>query len=600
MNPETSFAPTRHSAWNLWRNPIFRRYCQSRLRPRGLAIWLLITVLISGFICARCYVGTLGRHQQIDEQVEAMANGGKVVTGSRRPKAVELRPVFNPEAEKREATESEARGFFAPLFILQGLILFMIGTAMVSGGMIAERDEGVIDYQRLVPMGPTAKVIGYLFGLPVREYVMFLTTLPFAAWLIWRGNIAPGIWLKVYTVVLSSTLLYHFTGLLIGTVARNRRWAFLISIATVFLLYTIIPQLSRIGLVYFKYLTIMPVVEEILPQVTSRDVGAALETIRRLAPTAKFFNLDFSELVFTLFTQSGLILTFAIMLRRRWRRSESHLLGKLWATGFFIWIQVQLLGNALPLIDSGKVFPSYATRFFDRNWSPEPMVATALSGAYGAVTLGLLIMLTAIITPSPESQVRGWRRARKQGDAALPLLSDAATAFWWVIVMTIAGGIGWYLFSRGLVESRWFENVLPLKVLGYFIAVLGVVGISYQVLLETKGVRAIGLAAIFVGVVPLMVGALFLPLSKFVSAAWSFGLSPVGMPFYAAGSLLPTAELPFVIARAVPMAFHFWLAVGGLVMLRLVASLRTTRKAMATDVMMTAPAEVASPLPSPD
>ncbi len=589
MNPETSFAPTRHSAWNLWRNPIFRRYCQSRLRPRGLAIWLLITVLISGFICGYSYVETMERHQRIDEQVES---AGKVTV-----KGAKVRPILNPAAEKQEATEIVARIALPFLLTAQGLILFMIGTAMVSGGMIAERDEGVIDYQRLVPMGPTAKVIGYLFGLPVREYVMFFASLPFAAWLIWRGNIAPGIWLKVYTVVLSSTLLYHFTGLLIGTVARNRRWAFLISIATVFALYTIIPQLSRVGLIYFKYLTITPVLDEVLPQLTSRDIGAALETLRRLAPTAKFFNLNFSELVFTLFTQSGLIFTFAIMLRRRWRRSESHLLGKLWATGFFIWIQVQLLGNALPLIDSGKVFPAFGRRFLDRDWTPEPIVATALSGVYGAATLGLLIMLTGIITPSPESQIRGWRRARKQGDAGLPLLSDAATAFWWVIVMAIAGGVGWFLFTRGLVESRWFENVLPLKVLGYFIAVLGVVGISYQVLLETKGMRAIGLAAIFVGVLPLMAGALFLPLTKYVPAAWCFGLSPVGMPFYAAGSLLPTAELPFVIARAVPLAFHFWLAVGGLVMLRLVAGLRTTRKAMATDVMA-APDPVAPPVES--
>ena len=74
----------------------------------------------------------------------------------------------------------------------------------------------------------------------------------------------------------------------------------------------------------------------------------------------KFFNLDFSEAVFTVFSQGGLILTFVVMLCRKWRRTESHLLGKLWATGFFIWIQILLLGNALPLIEPGNLFPSRA------------------------------------------------------------------------------------------------------------------------------------------------------------------------------------------------------------------------------------------------
>lgn len=143
--------------------------------------------------------------------------------------------------------------------------MFIIGTGQVAGGMTAERDEGVIDYQRLIPMSPLAKVLGYLFGLPVREYVMFLATLPFTAWLIWRGKVAMGVWLPLYAAVFSTTLLYHFTGLLTGTVARNRRWAFLASIGLVFCLYTVIPQMAKFGLVFFKYLTITPVFLESLP-----------------------------------------------------------------------------------------------------------------------------------------------------------------------------------------------------------------------------------------------------------------------------------------------------------------------------------------------
>jgi hypothetical protein len=557
MSHEIALAPpTRHSAWKAWENPIFRRYCQSRLRLRGLGVSLLIIVLIAGFIVA--LVHSIG--------------------GSRHANPVDA-----------------ARTGIIPLLVLQGIILFVLGTAQVAGGMTAERDEGVIDYQRLIPMSPLSKVLGYLFGLPVREYVMFFATLPFTAWSLWRGEVAWSVWLPLYAVVFSSTLLYHFTGLLTGTVVRNRRWAFLISIGLVFCLYTVIPQMANFGLVFFKYLTITPVFEECLPGILPVSAGAAISTFQRLAPTVKFFNLDFSEVVFTGFSQGGLIVIFVIMLCRKWRRTESHLLGKLWAVGFFIWIQILLLGNALPLIHPGHLFPS---RAFSRmtqlvpNWAPKPTEAVAMSGIYGLATLLLIFVLAVIITPSADHQVQGWRRARKQGASSLPRLGDAATAFWFVLVMAIAGAAGWFLFTRALVESRWFPgHEVPLRIFGFFTAVMLTGGLGFQALLEAKGGRAVGLAAILVGVVPLMAGTVLgfsermMPL-----ASWLIGISPVSMPFYASGTLLSLAELPEQAVRAVPRAFYFWLFVSVLVTGWLVVRLWAIRQAMARSVLA-APAE---------
>src|SRR4030095_1157161 len=148
------------------------------------------------------------------------------------------------------------------------------------------------------------------------------------------------------------------TGLVTGTVVLNLRWAFLVSIGLVFCLYTVIPQMAKFGLVFFKYLTITPVFWESLPQLLPRSTGEVVDMVQQLAPTVKFFNLGFPEAVFTWFSQGGLILTFVIMLCRKWRWSESHLLGKLWAAGFFVWVQILLLGNALPLIAPGNLFPS--------------------------------------------------------------------------------------------------------------------------------------------------------------------------------------------------------------------------------------------------
>ena len=553
MNAAVTIAqPIRHSAWKVWNNPIFRRYCQSRLRLGGLGVALLVTVIIAGFIPA--LVHSIGVRSQF-----SLADG--------------------------------ARMGIIPLLVWQGLILFVLGTAQVAGGMTAERDEGVIDYQRLIPMSPLSKVVGYLFGLPIREYAMFFATLPFTAWSLWRGQVDWHVWLPLYAVVISSTLLYHFTGLVTGTVVRNRRWAFLVSIGLVFCLYTVIPQTAKFGLVFFKYLTITPVFEESLPGILPSDAAKVAKLGERLFPTVKFFGLDFSEAVFTAFSQGGLILTFIIMLCRKWRRAESHLLGKIWATGFFIWVQVLLLGNALPLIDPGNLFPSRA--FFNMirigpDWKPEPMEAVALSGIYGLVTLALIFVLAGIITPSAENQLRGWRRARKQGTTALPRLADASTAFWWVAIMAVVGAAGWFVFSRALVESHWFPgHSLPLRNLGFFTAVMLTGGVGFQALLERKGGRTVGLVTILVGVVPIMIGVVFGALSERMAplASWLIAISPISLPAYAAGTLLPISEIPHQVARAIPRAFYFWLMVGGLVMLWLIARLWAARRAMARSVL---------------
>lgn len=543
----------RHSDWKIWANPIFRRYCRSRLRPQGLGVALLISVLIAGFLF---FMLRAGMRFRMDMSVSD----------------VERSPTI-------------------ALFIFQGLILFVLGTAQVTGGMTAESDEGVIDYQRLIPMNPLAKVFGYLFGLPVREYAMVLVTLPFTAWALWFGEVSSSVWLPLYTVLFTSALTYHLAGLVTGTVIKNRRWAFLASIGLVFCLYTVIPQMARFGLVFFKYLTITPVLMENLPNLLPRTAGAIVATSQNLAPEVKFFNLDFSETVFTIFSQGGLILTFIVMLCRRWRRTESLLLGKLWAAGLFVWVQILLLGNALPLIDVGSIFPSrelYRRAMITAGWAPEAPEAVAMSGVYGLVTLLFLFILTKIITPSSDIQIRGWRRARKQGATSLPILSDAATAFGFVLLMALAGAAGWFLFTRAVVESRWFPgHEVPLQVLVFFSVVMLTAGLAFHALLEARGGRVVGLVIIFVGVVPLMIGAILSVSSNrlFPAASWLIGVSPASAPVYASSVLLSLSELPTAIARSAPRAFYFWQLVWSLIAIRLIYQLYRARKAIAGSAM---------------
>jgi hypothetical protein len=320
-----------------------------------------------------------------------------------------------------------------------------------------------------------------------------------------------------------------------------------------------------------------------------------VKIVTELIPTVKFFNLSFPEAVFTVFSQGGLILTFALMLCRKWRRSESHLLGKLWAVGFFIWIQFLLLGNALPLIDPGDLFPSRELTRMTRiipNWKPQAWEAVTMVGLYGLFTMVLVFVLGGIITASRENQLRGWRRARKLGHARLFPLEDSATSFWFVLVMAVAGAVGWYVFASALVESRWFNHPpLAFSTLLVFTGVMLSAGLGFQALLESKGGRAVGMAAIFVGAVPIMIGTVLGAISDRLVplASWVSAISPVSMPFYGASTMLDFGELPDQAIRAVPRAFSFWLLVEVIAMLWLVVQLRAARKRMAASTLLPQP-----------
>ena len=530
-----------------WPNPIFRRYVRARLRPQALMVALLITVILAGFLYFSFRTGFRYRGQM-------------------------------------EVADAE-RATLIPLLVLQALILFFLGTGNVAGGITAEADEGTLDYQRLSPLTPLTKVLGYLLGLPIREWCMFAATLPFTAWALWKGEVAASAWVPIYLGLLSSALLYHLTGLVMGTVVKNRRWAFLFSIIVILLLYTVIPQAAKFGLVYFKYLTIWPVVDENIANLMPGEMGGMMRFAKSMEPDVRFFGLHFSEATFTLFSQSVLILTFVVMLWRRWRQSDSHLLGKAWAFGLFVWMQLMLLGNALPLIEPGLLFPSrqFNRRFLrDANWEPGVIEAVSMIALYGMVTLLLLVVLTFIITPTVERQTRGLRRGRKLGWKRIPRLSDPASSTMMVALMAVAGAVGWTIFAQQLMGSHWFAGH---HLAGYagatFALILLGAGLASQAILEGWGGQKFFLAVIFAAVLPVMAGGIIGSVGdrSLTPATWLAGVSPVSAPAYAAASLVSTDYvLPKEVARAIPRAFWFWQGVTGLTTAWLLWRLRQIRQ----------------------
>ncbi len=506
-------------------NPIIRRYCRARLRPQALGVAITVTLLFTGFIFF--IVRTASMHR-----------------GGMLPIDAERTPIL-------------------PLMGIQALILFFLGTGQVAGGITGEADEGVLDYQRLTPMRSWAKVFGYWLGLPVREWLMFAVTLPFSAWCFWRGEVPWTAWAFVYAIFITSALLYHLTGLTAGMVIKNRRWAFLMSMGIILLLYTIMPQISKFGLLFFDYITIWPVLKEHWHHFIPREAGGVVKMIHDFNPRVKFYGIEFREIIFTLFCQGGVMLTLATMVWRRWDRAESHLLGKVWAVGLYAWIQLLLLGNGLPMIESGGLFPSRAfTGRFSQLKLSEPSLAEGIGviGLYGFVTMLILLVLAFIITPSIENQWRGLRRSRKLALSHVPYISDAAGSRFFLMAMIFVGTASWHRFASEMTSSRWFPgHALPIGSWVVFGMVLANAVLFFHALYEGWGGRRLFFGALLLGILPAMIGFVLgtasdslLPL-----ATWLNALSPASGPVFASCVLISATDLPIQVARAVPRAFWF-------------------------------------------
>src|SRR5690606_17510635 len=218
-----------------WRNPVFVRFWRSRLRLRRSVFWYLLTLIVTSFVVTLTYI---------------------VRTNAGTP------PV------------DAARSLWIPLLIIQGLILMVKGTGSVSAGLIQDKIDQTLDYQRLTPVSPVRNLVGYLFGLPVLEYVMFALTLPHLAFIAVVGQIPPATLLSVYCSFFVCVILYHMTGIAAGMVIRRWIFGYMLSILLVLFVNVILPTfVSQLGLRFFQYLSVWPVIgQKVLPLVTDSDV----------------------------------------------------------------------------------------------------------------------------------------------------------------------------------------------------------------------------------------------------------------------------------------------------------------------------------------
>ncbi len=521
------------SAWNLFGNPIFRRFCRSRLRMSALVPVLVVVIACSTFLYLVPYLYSLTKG--------------------------DMTPV------------AAARLALWPIFILQAFILMLLGTGAVGSGLSQENDDGMTEYQRLTPMSPAAKIVGYLFGLPVREWVMFLCTMPFLLYAGWAGEIPGWVLLRFYTVFFSSVLLYHLAGLVAGSVFKKKAAGRMAQLLVV-LLYFVVPRLSLFGFGAFYYFTTIPeFMKDLAPALLSSVNRPGRLPVEFLPGEPVFFGFEFTVTQFSIFVQAGLILGFVAILARKWRNIDHHVFSKPQAVAGMAWLALLLLGSSLPLIPTGSIFPLEAVRraandqrleraieeeIRRRGGSPPQSPrnvawrknlenlsdggnsrlaqAALVSSFFGLLCLIGGVYFVTIFTPTRDEYLTGLRRAKKCGKTWAPPASDEAGGFWWMLSIGAVGAGAWLWFNRELFGSKWFSaNPLGQQQEYQVLAALLLPLWCYQLLLEQHGKARAFLFSFFCWIIPVCIGILLLVTKNIDLAIHTMGISAIILPFFA-------------------------------------------------------------------
>ncbi|MCC6680929.1 MAG: hypothetical protein IT445_08505 [Phycisphaeraceae bacterium] len=375
-------------------NAIWVKSAYARLRPRAMLAWLVIVLSVAAFLYLVVYLVT-AEHRYLQH-------------------------------------EQAAKTALLPLIILQAFILMVMGTATVASGFARERGAELLDYHRLTPMSPSSKILGFLFGLPVREYLLFALTLPFVGYAAMRGDLSPWKLLLFYAVFFCSTWVYHMTAL-VAAMCVKRPWsAQAITLGMVAGLYLVLPQLGRIGFTIFEFLTVRPtfygMVAGEVSDVTARRNPFFEYQIQRWQQV-EFFNLSLSPVLFSLLVEGFVLLSLFLVVHRKWRNEQHHPFPKLYAIFCGLVVHVVLVGSIWPFITRLEKYNLLYGRMrgalrLDSSMHALLLILFVLLAVCG-VGGGVLIQL---VSPTIQTMRSGLRRARKIGSRRLSFNSDAASA----------------------------------------------------------------------------------------------------------------------------------------------------------------------------
>jgi len=477
---------------NLFANPILIKSARARLRLKHILSWGTIVLSITTFVCLITYL-TPSQRDWITEQ-------------------------------------EAARSLLIPLVIIQAILLMGLGTGQVASGLARERMGLLLDYQRMTPMSPTAKILGYLFGLPVREYFLFALTLPFVGFAVIKGQFPLDALAEFYIVFFSSVWVYHMTGLVAGMATPRPMLASGLAVGMVFVLYFILPRLEMFGFELFEHLTMLPtLIGVLLEHMPTADQMARdpFWDASRIG-NVEFYQWAVHPTVFTLIVQGFLLMVLFSIVHRKWKDEFLHPLSKISATLAFVGTTVILTGNLWPIIGDSDVYNTMVRRMPMNEGAVAPaFVLLIIMNVFLLISGFLSLLFVSLTTPSRHTALKGVELARKLGRMRIPFNADAASSLplsLLMIAITSAACIALIGLARD--TGRFFIELPPITAAAAPLLLHSVVLLFVQGLRERFSGRAFIVGTFLLWMLPLFACMIIWSARE----EWLAG-SYIGLPF---------------------------------------------------------------------
>lgn len=275
------------------------------------------------------------------------------------------------------------------LIVLQAAVLFIGGTWQVDGAVAKARVSRILDFHRFSPLPPLSIVLGFLFGAPVREWLIAALLVPFELATLPSSNVS----LSLLGVILFSmavcAILYHLLALVVSLHTSGTRAVHGTTILVILLqtLYLAPP---------FNYLTLGPAYKLAF----EHDLKGLVEP---------------NEVLWALLHQGVLIAFLMLGAIRRVRRDDAPFASKPVGVLFFA-IFCVLTALDLPRLEEFR----------------EVMTVGYL---YPVCAVGLALLTT--LTPSRREFAAGVRRATRLQLPSQPRWSDTAANWAPLICITL-------------------------------------------------------------------------------------------------------------------------------------------------------------------